>query len=396
MRRIQILDGMRGCLLILMLLNHLTFSGTFTLGWLNYSRISFVESAQGFIFVSGLLVGLVYMRIYERGGPMAAARRLGRRALELYGWHLALVLIVLLLSRLMVDSWAAWGDWLGQLYEDGTGYAIAAAGLLYQPTFMDILPQYIVYLLVSPAVLWLVATGRLWLVAALSICAWLVAQFGAQLPLVDAVEARLWYGETDLIIRAHFNPLAWQIVFVPGVAIGALLARGDWDPRRLFAAGRTDWLKLALGILAFFALWRLAFHLDWVGSPVLERFQGLERRNEFGPVFLICFVAAAYAVTWLLMAGAESRSLVATRLVAWLRALMGHPFIMLLGRHALPVYAFHVLLVYALRLTEVGLGGLGDPWSSLLGLAAIAALALPALAMERWRAARTPAPSTAG
>src|SRR5690349_6005052 len=104
MRRIQILDGIRGCLLVFMLLNHLTFSGAFALGWLNYSRIGFVESAQGFIFVSGLLVGLVYMRIYDHGGPLAATRRLGRRALELYGWHLALVLSVLLLSRLMVDS----------------------------------------------------------------------------------------------------------------------------------------------------------------------------------------------------------------------------------------------------------------------------------------------------
>ena len=219
------------------------------------------------------------MRIYDRGGPLAATRRLGRRALELYGWHLALVLSVLLLSRLMVDSRAAWATGSAICTRMATGYALAAAGLLYQPTFMDILPQYIVYLLVSPAILHLVATGRLWLVAALSFSAWLVAQFGAQLPLVQALEAKLWYGETDLVIQAHFNPLAWQIAFVPGVAVGALLARGDWDPRGLFSADRTQWLRLALGVLAFFALWRVALHLEWVSSPVPERFQSLERRD---------------------------------------------------------------------------------------------------------------------
>ena len=182
MKRITILDGLRGLLIVFMLLNHLTFTGGFALGRLNYAHLSFVQSAQGFIFLSGLLVGLVYMRIFERSGPWAVSRRLGRRALELYGWHLALVLTVLVLSRLIAGSWSAWGSWLGHLYEDGTGYAIAAAGLLYQPTFMDILPQYILYLLVSPVVIWLVAAGRVWLVAALSLSAGLLVQLGAHLP----------------------------------------------------------------------------------------------------------------------------------------------------------------------------------------------------------------------
>lgn len=385
MKRIALLDGLRGFFIVFMLLNHLTFSGSFAFGWLNYSHFTFVQSAQGFIFLSGLLVGLVYMPLFDRRGPWPAIRRLGRRSLELYGWHLALVLTVLVLSRLIVGSWVAWGDWLGHLYEDGMAYAVAAAGLLYQPTFMDILPQYIIYLLVSPLVLCLVASGRLWLIATLSLSAWLFVQLGAHLPLVTRLEDVLWYGDTDMVVRAHFNPLAWQILFIPGVTIGALMSRGEFVPEKVFSPKHTAWLSLALSILLFFLGWRLALLAGWVNTPVLLRFQAFERRNEFGPVYLLSFLAASYVIAWLLIAGPNSRSVVATTVAHWLRALLDHPFLMLLGRHALPVYAFHVLLVYGLKLADWKLGPLGDPWSSLLALFSIAALAIPALLVEHRR-----------
>ena len=394
--RIALLDGLRGLFLVLMLLNHLTFSGGAALGWLNYSHLAFIESAQGFIFLSGLLVGLVYMRSFERQGLFPATRRLGWRALQLYGWHLSLVLGVLVLSRLIEGSWAAWGAWLGHLYDSGTAYAVAAAGLLYQPTFMDILPQYIVYLLISPAVLYLVATGQLWLVAALSLSAWLFVQLGTHLPLLTKAEAALRYGGVDLVLRAHFNPLAWQIVFVPGVVVGAMTVRGDFPTDRLFSAERIGWLRLALTMLGFFLVWRLAFLVGWVEPPVLERFQAFERRNEFGLVYLLSFLAALYATGWLLFAGANAPGRLAATGSRWLRAVLHHRFLVLIGRHSLPVYGFHVLLVYGLKLADAQLGGLGDPWSSLLGLGSIVALAIPALLAERLQLLRASAAATVG
>jgi hypothetical protein len=246
-------------------------------------------------------------------------------------------------------------------------------------------------LLVSPLVLYLVAVGRIWLIAALSLSAWLFVQLGGHLPLVSTVEAALWYGETDLMMRAPFNPLAWQILFIPGVAIGALIARGALDAATLFSPERTALLRVALSILLFFLAWRLALLAGWVDTPVLERFQSLERRNEFGLVFLVNFLAAGYAVAWLLTVGSSSASVIAREGARWLDGLLSHPFIMLLGRHALPVYIFHVLLVYGLKLADWQLGALGDPWSSALGLASIAALALPALLAERLRSWRAPA-----
>ena len=83
------------------------------------ASVGFADSAQAFMFLSGLLVGIVGARQHARLGPGAVARRNGRRALELYGWHLGLLLPILAASRLLPDAWPAWSDWLGYLFEDG-------------------------------------------------------------------------------------------------------------------------------------------------------------------------------------------------------------------------------------------------------------------------------------
>ena len=155
--------------------------------------------------------------------------------------------------------------------------------------------------------------------------------------------------------------------------------------RRLFSPERTEIVRFALCILVFFLGWRLVFILGGVDHEVLLRFQMFERRNEFGPVYLITFLAAGYTFAWMLVAGPASGSVIAKTGARWINALLAHPFVMLLGRHSLPVYAFHVFLIYALKLLDVRLGTVADPLTSLLGLVSIALLAVPALLVERVR-----------
>ncbi len=68
------------------------------------------------------------------------------------------------------------------------GSAPPAAALLYQPTYLVILPQYVLNLAISPALLHLATTGRLWLVASASVGCWLFVQMGGHLPILAAVE----------------------------------------------------------------------------------------------------------------------------------------------------------------------------------------------------------------
>ena len=54
--------------------------------------------------------------------------------------------------------------------------------MIFQPTFMDILPQYVVYMLAAPLVVWACVRGRWAQIAAGSFIVWLGAQFGVHGP----------------------------------------------------------------------------------------------------------------------------------------------------------------------------------------------------------------------
>lgn len=386
-QRVVVLDGLRGFLVVFMAWNHIWFQQGFALGWLHFGELGFVTSAQGFIFMAGLMVGLIYGRHYLRNGPGSVRARLIQRAGVVYAWHLALLVLVVLAIRWLADTQPAWGPMLGAFYDDGLAYAVAGALLLYQPTYFDILPQYVLYLLAAPLLLHLVLSGRLWLVAGASLVLWLSIQMGAHLPLLAAIEPRLWLGETDLVLRAHFNPAAWQLLFVAGLALGALAAAGRLDPGRLFRPERTELLKLAVFVLAALALWRLAITAGLPNAEVFGRIQAFERRGELGPLFPIAFAATAYAVGWLLVAGPQAEHPLARRAAGLLHGLWSHPWFVRIGRHALLVFVWHVVLVYAQILTDHWWGPFPDPWSSLLALLVIALLPLPALLVEARRAA---------
>lgn len=393
MGRISILDGLRGWCLVFMMVTHLHINGDFLLGYAHFNQLTFADSAQAFIFLSGLLVGLVGVKQYRRDGITPMTRRYWGRALELYGWHLGLLVTVMTLVWLVPASWFAWRDWLQHLLVAGDAYASATAALLYQPTYLDILPQYILYLLAAPLAVYLVAHGKSGFVLAGSIGLWLMVQLGLDAPLADWLQEGIRLSGQHVTLRAAFNPLAWQILFVTGLILGGLLVRGEIDADRLLAARHGLFLQLVLGLLALSVVLRLALPYLTAGDPELAaRFRPFEDRQALGLLRLGSFAALTFLLAWLLTAAPNSRH-------PWLQVagtnahrLLGHPWFSRLGRHSLPVFVFHVLLIYMLKLLDMQLGGIPDPWYSLLALGAIASLGLPAAALDaRRRLAASPA-----
>ena len=270
---------------------------------INHAELGFVQDAQGFVFLSGLLVGAIYSRRMARGGFAAAALQMWRRALQIYAYLLASLLVVLGLSAVLPGADAIWAGWLGLVASDGYGAKTAALLMLYQAAFFDILPQYILYLLVAPPLLWLCLNGRAALVVAASALIWLGVQFGLHFPLVEAIDRMLAAWQPDLTVRSAFNPLAWQFLFFAAMAIGALWGERKIDPATLFDPRRTGLVKLAAGVVIFFMAWRLSFTFLLVPDPVTRVFRQFESRPDFSVVFLVNFVALAYLVAWLLIAG---------------------------------------------------------------------------------------------
>jgi hypothetical protein len=381
MGRLTILDGLRGYFLVFMFLNHLTFTGGYLLVKINHDELGFVEGAQGFVFLSGLLAGLVHgQRALRRGfGPAASA--MWNRAAEIYAYALGCVLIILALQPLLPGSQLYWHHWLGDLNFGRARHVAASALLLYQPDYLDILPQYIVYLLVAPPLLWLCLRGRWAWVAAGCVALWLAVQLGAHLPAAAALD-RL------LPLRAYFNVLAWQFVFMAGLMIGAAMAQGriDWD--RLFRRDRPELAIVAAVLLLFFAVWRVLFNNFALPEPIAARFQVLANRGEFGIVYLLNFAAAAYAMTWVIRVGPATTSALLRRLAGLLSSLFNLSFLRLLGRHSLQVYAWHVIVVYLLKAVDHDWGPFGEATKTLIAVTGIALLAIPALLLERLSMAR--------
>src|ERR1700719_960118 len=82
------LDALRGLFLVWMTLTHLPTR----LSDLVNQPFGFVSSAEGFVFLSALLVGRVYMRqALENTGTVRG--RLWKRALKVYAYHLTLLLL---------------------------------------------------------------------------------------------------------------------------------------------------------------------------------------------------------------------------------------------------------------------------------------------------------------
>ena len=60
--RLAILDGFRGFFLLFMMIAHANAYLGAPLGKFNHHYFGWVEDAQGFVFISGLVVALVYAR----------------------------------------------------------------------------------------------------------------------------------------------------------------------------------------------------------------------------------------------------------------------------------------------------------------------------------------------
>jgi len=148
------LDFFRGVALICIFIDHIP--GDY-LNYFTLSAVGFFDAAEVFIFISGFTAALVYGRIWATRGALIASVQVLRRAWQLYVAHIFLFVIfiaevsytVRTFNNPMYNEEMGVGDFL----EHPHIAVIQALALQFQPTFLDILPLYIVLLLIFPALL---------------------------------------------------------------------------------------------------------------------------------------------------------------------------------------------------------------------------------------------------
>ncbi|TMV76817.1 hypothetical protein FGG78_27895 [Thioclava sp. BHET1] len=380
MKRIEILDGLRGYFLLFMLINHLILTGGLWLQDVTLGQLMFVEDAQGFVFLSGLLIGLIQYRRMERRGYAGMRASVHHRAWELYLYAMGVILLVFAARAVLPGAAYAFRNWVGFVDLSDPTRLAAIVTMVFQPTFMDILPQYILYLLVAPPLIRWVAEGRWPLVLTLSGLCWLSTQIGADnllaAPLHMAATAADGQG-----LRGAFEPLAWQLLFMSGLVLGVLTAQGKIQWEKLLSHKATTLPLIAVAVLAFLLPVRIASAWGWFQGQDFALLNSMTIRTTFGPVYLASFSAAAVLVTWLMVAAPQSPYAVLRRISAVLRGICNFWFLRLLGRHSLQTYAWHVVLIYGVRYIDAQYGAFNLGGRTLIAFICIALLPLPAL----WR-----------
>jgi hypothetical protein len=304
MKREVEIDAARGLMLAWMTLTHLPTALT---PWVN-QPFGYISASEGFIFLSALFTGRIYYRLLSRDGAQKMTSTLLLRTLRLYGYHVLLLVFAFGIAARYALGEQGQGlyNLLHYYFAAGPAHAIRDALLLvYRPPLLDIIPLYIIFLMISPLVI--LAARRIgWkFVLGTSFALWVLAQFGLR-EASYAFLAQHFGLHIPLNEMGAFNLWAWQFMWILGMWCGVRWARNDlpienWARRVWIPAAVVAAALLALRYVQIFG-WdpgRYTFFLDkWhLGivrlvdfaaiSMVLIRFRSIPKAISIRPLVLM-------------------------------------------------------------------------------------------------------------
>jgi hypothetical protein len=337
------LDALRGLFLVWMTLTHLP---THFSDFVN-QPIGFVSSAEGFVFLSALLIGRVYMR-QALEDAAALRNKLWKRALKIYTYHLLMLAVAFTVAAAyaVTTHRAAIYNLLDFYIAHPFVAIIGSVLLLYCPPLLDILPMYVIFLIFTPLAISSAIRNGWGRILAVSGVFWLFAQFGLR-DLVHRIIVHITHLPIPLQETGAFNLFAWQAVWIAGLWIGAKSAEGNVPLKRI-----PGYVVVMCAVVCLFFI---GIRHDWLGPHQTQQALGMKLDKwQIGPLRVINLITFTVVFYWL-------RKYV-------LRLVAIEPFLTL-GRASLHVFCAHVFFVF------VGLALLYSDVPELHGWPAIALLA---------------------
>lgn len=322
------IDFVRGLALIMIFVNHIP--GNVFSNFTN-KNFGFSDSAEVFVILAGYASALAYYHRFSGGQPIETTVRVARRSGHLYTVHILITLLAVAMFA-MAAEWLSRPDLLreiniGPILDNPARAVVGIATLRHQLGYFNILPLYVVLLLLLPVIMaayqwdWRVLLG-------FSAAIYLMVGFATyNLPSYPAPHS--WF----------FNPLSWQLLFVIGFIWGARVRTGLTIPYSapVFWAS-VAYLIFALVCVQIPSLWKAIPKSDVAGA--LSNFS----KTFEAPPRLLHVLALAYVV---------GMSPVAT----WMRRFSSRNLIVQMGQHALPVFAFGSLLSMLFHIVRLHTGG---------------------------------------
>jgi len=316
------LDLFRGIALWLIFLDHIPSN---VVSWITIRNYGFSDATEIFIFISGYTAAFVYGKVMLERGFVVSSARILRRAWQIYVAHIFLFAIYMAeisyIARSFDNPLFAEEMNILDFLKQPDVTIIQALLLKFKPVNMDVLPLYIVLMVMFPPILWLLQrspTVGLAVSAGVYAIAW---KFDLNLP---AFPEGVW----------AFNPFAWQLLF----AFGAWCALGGAERLTVVLNSRvTIAIAIAYLLVAFYIA--LSWSLPAVMSPGVT--QWLEDviypidKTNLDVLRFAHFLALAVVTVWFI-----------PRTWPPLNSRAFYPAI-LCGQHSLEIFCLGVFLSFA-------------------------------------------------
>lgn len=380
MGRLVILDGFRGFFLLFMAVLHYDGLVGSWLGKIHHHNFGWVEDAQGFVFISGIVVGLVFGKRFLQAptlgaifGPILA------RVRTIYS-HQAGLVAILLVAALGLGAYA--GPDLAPYREAPVTFTVSSLLLLSSSSNMGILPMYIMFLLVTPFALQALHRDQVAPYFAAMLLVWLAAQTRLAGLAFHQIQVLLVDQGIPARFGLYFSALGWQLLFFGGLFIGFRMAQKRLDLGFLRQAQWRTTFFMALAAVVLLGIYDLVVQLRLLGEEYSTRILTRADRANLGFIYPIAFAIDLFVVVWLLQAGPHDRRAWIRRAAAAIAWLFTRRFLVVLGQHSLHVFSFHILVFYLLA-TVMPLVDLPSAARHLVLVLSVASLYLAAFG-HRW------------
>ena len=323
------IDVFRALALLTIFINHIP--GTIY-EWFTHKHFGFSDSAEAFVLISGIAVGLAYGSKFIGENRLAISLKLLRRSVTLYSAHILTTLISLAIF-IAAATFLHHPEFLRvnnipPLLKDPAQSILGLVTLGHQLGYNNILSLYLVLMIGGPAMLYL-ANKSMKTLLLISVVLYIVAGYYGLAPHNYPTEG-VWF----------LNPLSWQLLFVIGIVATIHIKKGGKLPSHPLL------LVFAIGYLVVSLFW-VRFNLWWI-DPTMGLPSTLTGFNKtfLSLPRLLHILALAYVVV---MIPQINR-------LAHLSPM--HP-LAILGKHSLPVFITGTLLAMVGQvLKAVNAGGL--------------------------------------
>ncbi len=196
-KRIVTFDLLRGFFILVIIADHLErWPGIFD--WFTGQGHLWVSAAEGFILISGIMIGLIRGHKDKSLPLLTVSKKLWKRAFILYIWSIITSLVALLIVLNWQTNFVPYPPGTDSFAPNSGWLSIVIQSLNLTAVFgwTNFLGLYAIFLAISPLAIWLLRNGKWWLLLILSTCVWAVG-----------------FNEKNMF-------LSWQLLFFIGAVFG--------------------------------------------------------------------------------------------------------------------------------------------------------------------------------